>query len=406
MAKSKSGSGSIVKSVESMLPKGISLMHVVLAVVLGLMICSFMNNSGVEGLTFSAQKTAKGTPAWPHCKSDIMVGDDSTCVIDKTTIDFSKKVAKNDDLGNRGGAVATGPEQKLITSKLDTLCSQAKGAGCGTDKQTSAIKDDAIYKLLQPKGPATAIKCKAGASTCSKHKDSPSCGTETGCTWETCSFANTKMGASSSKADAEIYYDYDPTRLYEKWIKCGVKGGAAELIDAKKAVTAKMGAAVMKSSYPYDSKIFGGTRTTADDLKHGAWNITKVTKGTGLPSEWEESVNNMKAFCGTNHHDGSTISGGGKVGWDASKRSLQCVNHNESIGQICTQAVKARYTPLCGHGSNPDKTKPSSIGKIINSDCNPIKKAGHVVWATMQQAQEAGKGAAAIVAASAGGLAQ
>jgi hypothetical protein len=50
MAKSKSGSGSIVKSVESMLPKGISLMHLVLALVLGLMICSFMNDSVVEGL--------------------------------------------------------------------------------------------------------------------------------------------------------------------------------------------------------------------------------------------------------------------------------------------------------------------------------------------------------------------
>jgi len=51
MAKSKSGSGSIVKSVESMLPKGISLMHVILAIALGLLICSFMNDSKVvEGL--------------------------------------------------------------------------------------------------------------------------------------------------------------------------------------------------------------------------------------------------------------------------------------------------------------------------------------------------------------------
>jgi len=54
MGKSKSSKDpikSIVSSVESMLPKGISLMHVVLAVVLGLMICSFLNDSMVEGLS-------------------------------------------------------------------------------------------------------------------------------------------------------------------------------------------------------------------------------------------------------------------------------------------------------------------------------------------------------------------
>ena len=88
----------------------------------------------------------------------------------------------------------------------------------------------------------------------------------------------------------------------------------------------------------------------------------------------------------------------------ASKRSLQCVNHNPSIGQLCTQAVKTKYTPLCGN--SPDTTKPSSIGKVINSNCNPIKKVGHVAWATMQQAQEAGKGLAAIGVAFAGGVAQ
>ena len=51
MVKSKSGSKGMVKSVESILPKGISLMHVFLAVVLGLMICSFLSESNnvIEG---------------------------------------------------------------------------------------------------------------------------------------------------------------------------------------------------------------------------------------------------------------------------------------------------------------------------------------------------------------------
>jgi len=50
MAKSKSSSKSVVNSIESVLPKGISLIHVLLAIGLGIMICSFLNESRVEGL--------------------------------------------------------------------------------------------------------------------------------------------------------------------------------------------------------------------------------------------------------------------------------------------------------------------------------------------------------------------
>jgi hypothetical protein len=50
MAKSKSSSKSLVSSIESVLPKGISLIHVLLAIGLGIMICSFLNESRVEGL--------------------------------------------------------------------------------------------------------------------------------------------------------------------------------------------------------------------------------------------------------------------------------------------------------------------------------------------------------------------
>jgi hypothetical protein len=62
MAKSKS-SNSIVKSVESILPKGISLMHVILAIVLGLMMCTFFSNSdiieGEGGGTYTLTSTER-----------------------------------------------------------------------------------------------------------------------------------------------------------------------------------------------------------------------------------------------------------------------------------------------------------------------------------------------------------
>ena len=214
---------------------------------------------------------------------------------------------KSDELGTKGGAVATEPEKKLIISKLNTLCSQAKGRGCGTDEQTNAIKDDATYKLLKATATAKNIKCKAGSRPVQITRIKK-CAAEKGCTWDTCSFANTKMGASSGKGDAEIYYDYGVPRLYEKWIKCGTKGAAAEIGDATSVVTKAMGGAVMKSSYPYDAPISDDQLFTLseDDLKHGAWLLkdgkAAVNKATGLPSEWEDSINNMKVFCGTNHH--------------------------------------------------------------------------------------------------------
>ena len=76
---SKSSSKSLVNTIESVLPKGISLIHVLLAIGLGIMICSFLSESVVEGLGVKAgapcpTKGNKGKTSDPTPKSVICSG--------------------------------------------------------------------------------------------------------------------------------------------------------------------------------------------------------------------------------------------------------------------------------------------------------------------------------------------
>ena len=184
MAKSKSGSGSIVKSVESMLPKGISLMHVVLAVVLGMMICSFMSDSGVEGQANEGASCRgnkfgdpnngceKGTKCYNLKTGDeIKEGETGSCATPAHASEYRKTVAagggatgeacaEDSDCttgncvkgtcarvaytggGDTGGG-ATGTTPPTIKYNL--------GAGAKTNKGICVAKSDGVYSACKDK---------------------------------------------------------------------------------------------------------------------------------------------------------------------------------------------------------------------------------------------------------------
>ena len=76
---SKSASGSLVKSVESVLPKGVNIKHVLLAVLVGLLLCMMFGNS-IESMTnlTGQQNASSGNGV---CRSTSVGG--TTCVPDK-----------------------------------------------------------------------------------------------------------------------------------------------------------------------------------------------------------------------------------------------------------------------------------------------------------------------------------
>ena len=118
MVKSKSGSKGMVKSVESILPKGISLMHVFLAVVLGLMICSFLSESNnvIEG----QQNVVKGA----DCTKD-------RCVVGLKCYDGTGKAVSGSKKGkcykSAGDAIsATTNEMQKVAAVAKRVADKAK----------------------------------------------------------------------------------------------------------------------------------------------------------------------------------------------------------------------------------------------------------------------------------------
>ena len=184
MAKSKSGSGSIVKSIESMLPKGISLMHVVLALVLGLMICSFMNDSVVEG-------QANGKPCLKDVTKDgttLCANKDDQCVNPNTGEVWS-------------GSESTAPPVNIcMTPAIATATATAYAGGKANEKATESTAQAAAtkalsadWKIRQGTIPAGVCVAPEGVdvkvnSTCGAQATAAACGGAAGdaCTWRDC----------------------------------------------------------------------------------------------------------------------------------------------------------------------------------------------------------------------------
>jgi hypothetical protein len=160
MAKSKSSSKSVVNSIESVLPKGISLIHVLLAIGLGIMICSFLNNSRVEGFWVgdACSKDQKGVQMNSDAKAS---GGSKPAKCEKYSTPFGGEGYKWVEVKSGGG--------KKVDCVLDppptaTDCTSA----CGTLTQTIKTKPSGNGQACAK---FATYKCKAGEGDCKKNAD-------------------------------------------------------------------------------------------------------------------------------------------------------------------------------------------------------------------------------------------
>jgi len=147
-SRSGSGSGSLVKSVESMLPKGMNLMHLVLVIVAGLLLCSFLSNSSdlVEGKAGDPDTKCTTGTCWdgttcpttcPPCKCDNGVAGE-TCTKEKpygcTSCNESYAVDPNNA---KGPSCVAGETKSKAAAELKT---ELKTAARKTSKQCADEK--------------------------------------------------------------------------------------------------------------------------------------------------------------------------------------------------------------------------------------------------------------------------
>lgn len=121
---SKSSSGSLVKSVESMLPKGVNLKHVLLAVLVGLLLCMMFsqNVEGIKNIDGSTSITDSGI-----CTHNIYSIPQTRCVVDKY-----KASANTADGAAAPVADATNGPTEVAINGMSTACGTVDKGLCNT----------------------------------------------------------------------------------------------------------------------------------------------------------------------------------------------------------------------------------------------------------------------------------
>lgn len=160
---SKSSSGSLVKSVETMLPKGVNLKHVLLAVLVGLLLCMMFGQT-VEGYTCKVPNPLTTGFTGLTAGSDVQVGDSGSTVPPNLACDSSA--------GYTGTPTVSCPPQTAAT------CKKADNSDCsGGNYDAAAFTANPSTTTCNDAGPAGV--CTYTAAT------APTAGTEMtlgGCT--------------------------------------------------------------------------------------------------------------------------------------------------------------------------------------------------------------------------------
>ena len=183
---SKLSSGSLVKSVESILPKGVNLKHVLLAVLVGLLLCMMFGQT-VEGYTCTIQADTTGYVGVTGGQSDVELGtngdnlDGLACAAGYTgdaQISCSQTSA--------AACISTGDN----TSPCDTVGFNRAGGDDAFNENPGTSTCDAVSGEMlgtplcryQAAGGGTAVLsgCSADGSTLGDGTATfPSCGTQT-----------------------------------------------------------------------------------------------------------------------------------------------------------------------------------------------------------------------------------
>ena len=429
---SKSGSkalsksvDSVVKSVESVvssvLPKNMNMKHVLLAILVGLLLCMLMGNT-VEGFnmyTISGESGSEtidtGTnKATGFCRTGSSTIMQRSCVPSDASIDGvgsgdgseAKKTAMNN--------VCSSPEVSSVGGCLGT--SEAPGERSGpfiVQKMTEETSLDPSVDNLECTLGGEVDQCATAAFNNSETCTS-SAGKDLGCVWEGCEFTGDNtvmMGADNSNPDkASIVLDLKDPFLpeYDRWRKC-LFGNKNSLLEGDPAplnvptdlttgnfpsyategaawttppepspgdsVTGLDGWVTGHAGYPRTVPAMKSVQLTADELASiNAIPMTEEGKVTPalaphLPPAWKTGFENMYEYCKSGNPNGYAA-----IGWSPDFRSLQCLNYNPTHKKIniTTQRTRHPCGPCLGECLAADKDyrydPPNNAESIVN--CN------------------------------------
>lgn len=228
---SKSSSGSLMKSVESMLPKNMNMKHVLLAVLVGLLLCMLMGQTveGIRNITGGSSN----------------VNNSGICVPDILAISPTRCIAEKYNASGTAPEPATAPPSPMKTP-LDEICGNIDMDQCSTanTSDNSSSKQTLLTRIRtynsqtglqtnqkvggasgffdasgEPKG---YVSCKLQEVDNCGPASKEACKADTNCDWYDC--GNTLgqnefpfFGPSTPKGNPEL--DLDGGN-FEKWRKC------------------------------------------------------------------------------------------------------------------------------------------------------------------------------------------
>lgn len=352
---------------------------VVIAVVIGLILCVFMTagpENFTEGFKFKGKILGGG-----YCHPDWRSKGKLPCVPDGTYKGKQK-------------------------DKANELCDKALMGGCIMDEMNTASKT--VFLDEAEKAKLKGLKCKFGkredhicsADAMQVENTCRNAGKDSGCKWADCNFSGTEMAFSGKAEDGKVVVDLNPTPLIEEWWSCKIGGdwhnNRDELGKALKV------AGITRVGIPRGANE-GLTQMKPDDIKKrngiSASDVATLAKTTDkngnlvFPKNWVNGMNSMIEWCGD---DGLANTQADKmkkgvIGWQNGFRSMQCLNHNPTHDVHCLTKSKQKKTVRCGQKGKrgePHYGDSPSAMDIIDSACSMDEKGLDLVGMHWELAQE------------------
>jgi hypothetical protein len=365
MSSSKSGSGSL----SSLLPKKFELIHVILALVLGLMLCSMMGKS-VEGWTQAEAAT------FGFCESNLGIGEQGCYP------------SAEDASAESRGYCATYNDQAEI-------CNMTQEAREEVDTQNS----------LPEKGYPTAdglCEFGVGDDPCIA-RDQASCnsqaGLDAGCEYVDCAFT----GVNPFSSDIASPLDMAVIREWEKCLATKIDGSGAGNYEGEIFnVDDNSDLANLASDVRFNQ---AGTPATTSDEEGGflfAWqqgdgklinldvNGYVVASPDYFPDSWATSINSRAKLCVEDDDGNRIVDTDGnqiepQIGWNNSISNFSCLNYNPNKRTLTYQIDK--LTPMTGPGCTNSVTgADQEPGTRCEAKC--LDEQGHPYIPSYQRIQQ------------------
>lgn len=362
MVSSKSGSGSL----SSLLPKKFELIHVILALVLGLLLCSMMSKN-VEGWS---QAEASG---FGFCESSLGIGEQG-CY----------PTAEDATAESRGYCATYNTEADV--------CNMTQEERVEADPQNS----------LDEKGYPTADGLCAygtGDDPCIA-RDQASCnsqaGLDAGCEYVDCAFT----GVNPFSSDIASPLDMAVVREWEKCLSAKLDGSGPGGYEAgifnvdENPALASIGSAERLNQAGTPATQLGGYlfewQKGPDKLINVDANGNIVANTEYFPDSWANSITSRAGDCVVDDDGNRIVDSSGaeidpQIGWNNSISNIACLNYNPNKTTLTFQTDK--LNPLEGPGcTNSSPSADPDAESRCESLC--LDEQGHAYIPSYQRIQQ------------------